>query len=46
MWECQILDLASLGGVFPGIQRLSITLGVVIVPSYLLWGAFPFLRLS
>ena len=36
MWECQILDLASLDGVSPGIQRLSIILGVVSLPSHLL----------
>ena len=38
MWECQILDSASLGSVFPGIPSLSITLGVVIAPSHLRWG--------
>ena len=41
MWECLILDLAFLGSVFPGIQRLSITLGAVSVPSHLLWGRSP-----
>ena len=42
MWECQILGLASLDSVFSGIQRLSFILGVVNVPSHLLYRGVPF----
>ena len=42
MWECQILDLASLDSILLGIQRLSIILDVVSVPSHLLCRGVPF----